>query len=372
MKILFINTIKLEKNGITTFILNNAKYLAQEKYNVSILAPNKIDCELEKILEQNNITLFTLNNRKRNPLRYIKDLSKIINNNNFDVIHVNGNSSTMTLELFAAKLAGCKCRISHSHNTVTEHIFIHRLLYPLFNLLTTDRMACSDAAGKWLYQNKQFFVIKNGVDINNYIPTSEIRTKLRKKLNLKSSDILLGNIGYFNLQKNQKFLIPIMQKLDKKFKLILIGDGLLKEEVQSLVEQNNLQSRIIFAGNINNVNEYLSALDIFLMPSKFEGLPFALVEAQASGLPCIISNKISHEADLTGNVQFLSLSDSDKWINIIQTTATSYSFKKRLSIMDKVHKKIKINGYDAEQNAHHLGEIFKLVSKKVSINNSLH
>lgn len=364
MKILFINTIRLEKNGITTFILNNAKYLSQENYNVSILAPNNVNHELEKILEQNNIALFTLNNRKRKPLRYIKELAKIIKNNNFDVIHVNGNSSTMVLELFAAKLAGCRCRIPHSHNTVTEHIFIHGILYPLFNLLATDRMACSDAAGKWLYHNKQFFVIKNGVDINNYIPTSEIRNKIRKKLDLKSSDILLGNIGYFNLQKNQKFLIPIMKKLDKRFKLILIGDGLLREEVQSLVKQNNLQSRIIFAGNVNNVNEYLSALDVFLMPSKFEGLPFALVEAQASGLPCIISNKISREVDLTGNVQFLSLDDSNKWINTIQMTAMSCSFKNRLGLMDSVHKKIKGNGYDAEQNAHHLGEIFKLVSKK--------
>ena len=220
MKILFINTIRLEKNGITTFILNNAKYLSQENYNVSILAPNNVNHELEKILEQNNIALFTLNNRKRKTLRYIKELAKIIKNNNFDVIHVNGNSSTMVLELFAAKLEGCRCRIPHSHNTVTEHIFIHGILYPLFNLLATDRMACSDAAGKWLYHNKQFFVIKNGVDINNYIPTSEIRNKIRKKLDLKSSDILLGNIGYFNLQKNQKFLIPIMKKLDKRFKLI--------------------------------------------------------------------------------------------------------------------------------------------------------
>ena len=90
------------------------------------------DHELEKILEQNNIALFTLNNRKRKPLRYIKELAKIIKNNNFDVIHVNGNSSTMVLELFAAKLAGCRCRIPHSHNTVTEHIFIHGILYPLF------------------------------------------------------------------------------------------------------------------------------------------------------------------------------------------------------------------------------------------------
>lgn len=367
MKILFINTLKLDKNGISTFIMNNAKYLAQSQYDISILAPSEISNNFKNELKRNGITLLTLDNRVRKPWQYIKTLAKIIKTNKFDVVHVNGNSATMFLELLSAKLAGCKCRVSHAHNTNTEHIFIHKLLYPFFNLLVTDRMACSEAAGRWLYHKRNYYVIKNGVNLSNYRPNLESRVKIRKKFNLESTDILIGNIGYFNLQKNQKFLISIIQNLDKNFKLVLIGDGSLRKSVEKLVKQNGLSSKVIFAGKVENVNEYLSAIDIFIMPSLFEGMPFALIEAQASGLPCIVSNRISQRSNLSNNVKFLSLDDINNWINTIDSVSMSYTFTTRLNNLEKVHSELKKNGYDARQNAEYLGRLFKVISKKQNI-----
>ncbi|WPU43738.1 hypothetical protein [Limosilactobacillus reuteri] len=119
-------------------------------------------------------------------------------NHHYDVLHVNGNSSTMALELIAGKIAGCKNRIVHSHNTTTEHPIINKILYPIFNFGLTERMACSDEAGKWLFKDKKFIIIQNGVDLRLYKPDIRKRNKIRNQFNLNDNDIVLGNIGVFN------------------------------------------------------------------------------------------------------------------------------------------------------------------------------
>lgn len=358
MKILFINTVNLDRNGITTFILNNTKYLSKTN-SVSVLSSKVVNSSITDILLANNINFIKLPNRYNKPLRYFFGLIKVIRDNKYDIVHVNGNSSTMVIELLAAKLAGCNCRISHAHNTATEHKVIHNLLYPFFNISLTARMACSASAGKWLYKGKDFYIINNGVDLSEYIPKLEVRNAIRKKYGIKDSELLLGNIGIFNFQKNQRFLISIMKKLDKKYKLLLIGEGPLQEQLEKTVNNFHLNSRVIFSGKVNNVNDYLSAIDIFLMPSKFEGLPFALVEAQASALECLVSNNISKESNLTGNVHYVSLDSIDDWVNKILIYTKYYSFKERLALLNGVHQEIRNNGYDAQQNAKYLEKIFK-------------
>ena len=358
MKILFINTIKLDKNGITTFILNNAKFLAQTN-DVSILASNEVDSSIRNILVANNIKLIRVPYRKKKPLQYFQGLKQIIKNEKYDVVHVNGNSATMSIELLAARLAGCNCRIAHVHNTVTDHPIIHNLLYPIFAVSLTARMACSNAAGQWLYKGKSFYTINNGVNMSEYVPSLKARNSIRDKYGIKESEILLGNIGFFNLQKNQEALIPIIEQLDKKYKLLLIGDGILKEKIEKIVNDHHLSTRIFFSGNVDNVKDYLSAIDLFVMTSKFEGLPFALVEAQSSGLHCIVSDKVSKEADLTENVQFVSLNNNDDWIDTILDASKNYTFERRVSVLNNIQRRIIDKNYDAQKNAKYLENIFK-------------
>lgn len=362
MKILFINTVKLDKNGISTFILNNAKYLSRSN-KVSILASNKVDPSIKSFLQVNGISLIEILNRNKKPLQYFEKLIRTIRNESFDVIHVNGNSSTMVVELLAAKLAGCKYRVAHAHNTVTEHTIIHNLLYPIFNACLTTRMACSKSAGQWLYRGKDFYVINNGVDIREYKPELKTRNIIRNRYKIKKSDILLGNIGLFNFQKNQQFLIPIIEKLDKKYKLLLIGEGPLKKTVKRSVDDHKLNSRVFFAGKVDNVKDYLSAIDLFVMPSNFEGLPFALVEAQASGLQCIVSNKVSKESNLTKNVNFISLNNVNAWVDMVLHLSKDYLFESRVASLNKIHQEIRNRNYDAQKNAKYLENIFKELLK---------
>ncbi|WP_169473656.1 glycosyltransferase [Limosilactobacillus reuteri] len=348
MNILFVSTVDLDKNGISTFIISHAMSLAK-KNEVSIVAPNKVQYIIKRNLSKHNILLYEFPNRKKHPLKYFFNLISIIKNHHYDVLHVNGNSSTMALELIAGKIAGCKNRIAHSHNTTTEHPIINKILYPIFNFGLTERMACSDEAGKWLFKDKKFIIIQNGVDLRLYKPDIRKRNKIRNQFNLNDNDIVLGNIGVFNYQKNQQFLIKLLSDLNSSYKLILIGDGEKKSELLTQVKTLNLADRVIFAGKINNVSDYLSAFDLFLMPSRFEGLPFALVEAQASGLKCVVSNRISHSSNLTDNVNYLNIENYTKWVDFIKKIKIE-SFNSRIKNIQDIQELISNKGYDEKEN----------------------
>lgn len=356
-KILFISTVDFSKNGITTFIMNNASQMSRDNIKVGIVSPNKIDLGTRKILNENKISIYELPYRKNNPFKYLFNLIKVIKTNKYNLIHVNGNSNTMVIELMAAKIAGCSCRVSHVHNTKTDHDVLNIFLRPVFNYCVTERLACSYEAGKWLYKNKKYNVINNGININQYSPSTNSRVLIRKKYNLGKNDILIGNVGGFNFQKNQLFSLRILKSLSKEYKLILIGEGENFKNIKNKIREMELSSRVILTGNVNNVSDYLSAIDIFIMPSRFEGLPFSLVEAQASGLPCIVSDKISRASNLTGKVIYLPITDVKIWKKKIEKEDIP-DFNKREQIALSNFNSIRKKGYDAKSNSIKLEKIF--------------
>ena len=307
MKILLVNTVPLEANGISTFIINSAKLLSERANQVSILASNDVDEIIKKDLTKNGIDLKIIRNRKSNPIKYFYFLKKYLRKENFDIIHVNGNSTTMSIELFAAKLAKIKGRIAHSHNTTTDHPFVNALLRPLFEYSINGRLACNVSAGKWLFKNKAFKVIPNGIDLSAYDFNLNTRQKYRNKLKIKDNEILLGHVGSFNYQKNQIFLVKLLDRLPINYKLVLIGNGSEYKNVKNKADSFGLNDKVIFTNVVDNVQDYLNAIDVFLLPSNFEGQPFVIIEALANGLPCIISNKVSKEIDVTKNSSFLPL-----------------------------------------------------------------
>lgn len=355
MKVLMINTVNLEANGISTFIINSAKELAKMGINITILAPNKIRKKLAIELLQNNIHLKEIENRNSNPLKYFLQLKKYLSCQNFDIVHVNGNSTTMAIELFAARLAGIKIRIAHSHNTTTEHAIINHVLRPLFEFNVNGRLACNKAAGKWLFRNKNFTVIQNGINLSSYRFNFKKRERIRSELHIKKNEVLLGHVGEFNYQKNQTFLINLMRKLPSLYKLVLIGEGENLYKVKSEVNKYKLNNRIIFTGVINNVSDYLSAIDIFLLPSKFEGQPFVLIEATASGLNCIASNKVSRETNLVENIKYIPLTQTNRWIHDIRKL--NFKYRDRNTI--KYINKLQIKGYDLKHNTEQLIKFYK-------------
>ncbi|WP_158227538.1 glycosyltransferase [Lactobacillus sp. UMNPBX4] len=346
-----INTVNLEANGISTFIINTANQLVKNNINVTILAPNKVDDKLVDDLKRKGVHVKEILERNSNPIKYFKCLKRYLSLKKFDIVHVNGNSTTMAIELFAAKLAGIKKRIAHSHNTTTQHPIINRTLRPLFELSVNGRLACNRAAGKWLFKKNKFTVIPNGIDLFKYKFNEKTRKDYRKKIHIKDNEILLGHVGEFNYQKNQIFLIELLKKLPSTYKLVLIGQGEKIHDIKNRVKILNIKDRVIFTGVINNVPDYLNAMDIFVLPSHFEGQPFVLVEAAAAGLNCIISNSISKEVNVSNNVTFCTL-NVKKWIRELREN--KWTIQNRKSRSETAINELSKCGYNIQDNTNKL------------------
>ena len=187
------------------------------------------------------------------------------------------------------------------------------------------KIACSKLAGDYMFKNfknKDYFIFNNSIDVSKFKFNSKIREEKRKELGIKANSILIGNVGRFVEQKNHKLLIEIFNRLNKEFsniELILVGDGVLKKEIEDVVKKYNLQTKVKFLGLRNDVNELMQAMDVFMMFSKYEGLPFVIIEAQASGLPCYLSNTISNEVKLLDNTLFFDINNIGNLFNCILT-----------------------------------------------------
>ena len=216
----------------------------------------------------------------------------------------------MSIELLIAKLSGCQVRIAHSHNTTCDYKKVDKLLRPLFYHMYTDAFACGEEAGKWLYRKHPFIVINNGRDINKYRFDGEKRCKMRQQLGINDNTLLIGHVGNFNNQKNQKFLIMIFQEIinmNQDAKLYLMGEGSTREKLERLVDSLGLKDKVFFTGSITNIPDMLQAMDVMVFPSLHEGLPLVVVEWQIAALPCLISDTITKSCVYTKLIKFESL-----------------------------------------------------------------
>ncbi len=313
MKILLINTVPTEKNGITNVILNYLRNIDRKEMTFDYLSINEPETSYREGVEKFGGRMFVLPRLEMGVLAYWNALRKLIKQNCYDAVHVHGNSHTLILELSAARAAGCKVRIVHSHNTTCLNPLLHKILFPVFNLLYTHALACGEEAGSWMFGSRSYTVIHNGVDTRKFSFDKEKRKSIRQQLCIPDEEILIGNVGHFyGKVKNQSFVVSVFNELLKKsnrYKLCLIGDGPQRKNVEQQVGDYEISDRVIFTGNINNVDEYISAIDLIVMPSLFEGLPLTLIEQQACGLHCVVADTITREADKTGNVKYLSLND---------------------------------------------------------------
>lgn len=204
----------------------------------------------------------------------------------------------------AAKYSGAKV-IAHSHNSSVPG-FIRSLMdgmnRPKVGKYAACKLACGEKAGRWMFGNKAFdngdvTVVRNAIDVGKYLFSNINREKFRREFALEDS-FVIGHVGRFETQKNHEALINIFEEIVKKIpqaRLLLIGDGMLKGHIEEKAAYAGIKDKVIFAGVRKDVSELLSAMDVFLFPSFFEGLPFTLVEAQANGLPCVISDTITDE-----------------------------------------------------------------------------
>lgn len=235
--------------------------------------------------------------------------------------------------LYAAKKIGIPGRISHSHSTndgAVKDNFLQRIVRRVYvnisrNLIvrnSTSYIGCGQAAGNFLYGRKLFerkgVIVRNGIDIKKYAFNQSVRQILRNKYQLLDDVRVFGCIGHFDTVKNHKFIINVFDdvcKCGENFRLFLLGDGKLRPDIEAMVQTKHLSEKVIFTGNVTNVHEWLQAMDYLLMPSLYEGVPLTLIEAQASGLKCLVSSNVSQESAITDCVEFIPLNNVQKWID---------------------------------------------------------
>ncbi len=362
MKILVINTVTLRRNGITSCIMNYVKNMLEDDMQIDILVGGIVSDDIRAEIEARNIKLYVVSDRRGDKKQYLSDVKKVLSKNKYDVVHVHGNSCTMAGELFVAKLAGCKVRIAHSHNTTCVHMRQHKLLRPLFELCCNRRLACGQAAGEWLFRRKNFTVLKNGVKVEDYTLDENIRNEIRNKYGIKSDELLIGHIGLFVHQKNHEFLIELAKHLrdegKKQFRFVLIGEGPLREPIENAIREAALEEFFCLTGAIHNVSEYLQAMDLLVLPSRYEGLPYVLVEAQALALQCVVSDQVSKEADITESIAFCGIENPKSWVDYISGCNVKDLWEQRYSNIERNHHLLSQNGYDINENVKLLKEIY--------------
>lgn len=243
---------------------------------------------------------------------YEKAVIKLFKENKYKIVHSHMNTLSV-FSLFGAKIAGVPNRILHNHSTAgkgeTKKNFMKYALRPFAKLFPTGLCACSKLAGNWIYgKGTKFKVFNNAIDLDMYKYDEKKRESLRAELGLEEKKVI-GHIGRFCYQKNHDLLIDIFNevlKVEKDASLMLIGEGELEQEVKDKVKKLGIEDKVLFLGRRADAYRYYQAMDLFLLPSRYEGLPVVGVEAQACGLPCVFSDCVTEEAKLLNSTVYVS------------------------------------------------------------------
>ncbi len=345
--------------GVGNVILNYFDHMPKENYEVHILSNDiKSDLYMEHYVSR-GFKVIEIPELLKNPFKSFGTMRRLMKENDYDIVHAH-MTLTSIFPLCVAKICGIKVRISHSHLVVNSKGLKNKICMTASRMLrkwaVTDCMACGQDAGRSLFGDKtDFSVLNNALELENYRFDETIRMREREALGIAPDDFVVGHVGRFTNQKNHRFIIEIFSALLKKepnAKLLLVGEGELFEEIQGKIRELGIERSVICTGAVNNVNELLSVMDVFLLPSVSEGFGIVAVEAQLVQLPCVISDVVPREVSFSDTVDFLPLSESASvWAERI----LSYKGVRGMDVMGILREK----GYDIETEGKKLDSFYK-------------
>lgn len=315
--------------GIQAFIMNVYRNIDREKVQFDFLLHRQEGNTFREEINQLGGIIHYVPARNQGFLKNKRALGVFFKEHTeYKVVHQHESSLSYIEPLIAAKRNHVPIRIIHSHNTRMGNSMIHRILHLLnarrIHRIATHYLACGKLAGEWLYGNSKvkgkFTVVINGIKLSDFEYNEEVRNKIRKGLNL-CKDTIFCHIGRFDAVKNHGFLIDVFNeivKIEPNSKLVLVGNGILMDEVKDKVNALGLNDRVLFLGLRNDINQILQGADAVILPSLYEGFPVTAIEAQAAGLPFFMSDSVSKEALIKSNSYALSLNDTAKqWAEFI-------------------------------------------------------
>lgn len=345
-----ISQIRNKPDGVTVFLLN-------DKHEGHIAYEEEFD-------ELGVVVLTPKANEKRHPVRFAREIAELCKINSIEAILINSNTTGVRniLELIGARFAGVRSRIIHSHNSSVDSFKgrLNRFLcapfvrHNWFNFVT-KRFACSDLAGLYEFGHQPFKIINNGIETRRFIFSQEVRTRVRRELEIPDNATVVLHVGRISTQKNSDFMLRMFLKFASRVSpSVLLVAGFIDKQSDEIIKFKRTldecydSQNVKLLGTRNDIQDLMSASDVFFLPSIYEGLPIVAVEAQCSGLACVLSDRISSSVSLTKNVEFISLdADVSEWCTALEKARDMAKLINRFECAETVREM----GYDIKDSS---------------------
>ena len=355
IRILHIVTY-MGRGGLETMIMNYYRNIDRSKVQFDFLTHRQERWDYDDEIEKLGGKIYRL--PRLNPFSpsYLKALDGFFKEHKeYKIVHCHQDCLS-GIPLKYAKKNGVPFTIAHSHNANQDKNLKYLVKLIAKNNISkySDHLfACGKEAGEWMFKTSDFEILNNAIDTKRYIYNEEKSLEMKEKLGV-TDKFVIGHVGRFRFQKNHSFIIDIFKEVCKKepnSTLLLVGDGPLEEEIKKKVDDLGLLDKVKFLGARDDVNDLMQAMDVFILPSLFEGFPLTMIETQASGLNCIISDKVPKECIVTKNVKSISLEKSPKyWANEI--------IKSKNKERKNLYNEIQDAKFDIKSNAIGLQEFY--------------
>lgn len=358
--------IRNENGGVTRAAMRYWKHIDHDRFQFDFATCSaKLDFE-QDIIDQGSKVHYISCYAEQDPDRFRKEFKEILINGDYDAVHLNTSWWKSFEAERIAKEVGIRMILVHANNVYVDvnddeqrekEIVVHEKGKREFSEeLATHFVACSNPAADFLFgpqiPREKIQILHYALELGKYTYDEEKRKKVREQLNV-SDKFVIGDVGRMAYQKNLKFLVECfyeVQKKNDKAVLLLVGNGYLETELRDMVKKYDIEDKVIFIGAVNNVEDYMQAMDVFAFPTLFEGLGIVVVEAQAVGLKCICSTGVPKEAKLTDNVEYIEL-EKGKWVEAMLKYSDGYT-------RVKMDEQIRNAGYDITEEIKVLENIY--------------
>lgn len=352
------------KGGVESVVLNYYRHINRDKIQFGFVVHDNTTVDVSALVEPLGGRVYKVPAYNKNIWGFMKGVYNIVKHHNYKIIH----SHMTTLSVFSlgpAWLAGAKIRILHAHNTtVSSEYFrniIKLMLRPFSIAVANHYFACSQLVAQWMYGDifRKIIIINNAVDLKKFAFNRIRRNILRRELGLENS-FVIGHVGRFVYQKNHEYLIHLLAFIMRTMsdvKLVLIGDGPLRERILNLIHTLNMDDRVLYLGVRHDVDDLYNIFDVVYLPSWYEGLAVVSVEAQANGLPILMSKYVTEEACIDKDLSYrIGVGDDDmeKWLEMTQSIREHSQWR---GIQSEVLQK---KGFDISQKSAELEALYEM------------
>ncbi len=350
----------MNRGGAETFLMNILRDIDRDKFNFIFLCYGDQPFDYEQEILSLGAKLVRIPDVKAAGVwLHIRDIRRVIRSEAIDIVHAHTYYNAF-FSLIAAKLSGVRIRMAHSHNTRSETnpSFVKLLYFRIsglgINFLSTVRIACGYEAGRALFNKKPFIILNNGIPADSFVYRSEARKRVRRELHIRGGTQVMLHIGRLEVVKNHTFLLKVFKAYIVKHtdsKLLIVGGGPLEKDIKKEAGLLGVADKVILLGKRADIPHIMSAADVFVFPSLFEGLPLVLIEAQANGLPCVVSDGVPSEANISGTLKYMPLEKPiEEWVDVIDSSIGSRS--------ENGVEVVKSSGYDVANTAILISEIY--------------